>query len=71
MGLKHIPKDAAHQVMRRIPVGAASVEEDPHRLRYTEVQNTLRHIRQVLEERAAAELVPKLRREMLEVINAR
>ncbi|KAG2443440.1 hypothetical protein HXX76_001798 [Chlamydomonas incerta] len=71
MSWKRVPKDADHQLARGIPVGAASVEEDPHRLRYQAVQGTLRHIRQVLEERAAAELVPKLRREMLAVINAR
>ncbi|KAG2497272.1 hypothetical protein HYH03_004856 [Edaphochlamys debaryana] len=71
MAWKRVPKDEAHQRMRGIPVGADSVESDPHRVRYREVQTTLRNVRRVLQERVDSELVPGLRREMQAVIDAR
>ncbi|GFR49182.1 hypothetical protein Agub_g11206 [Astrephomene gubernaculifera] len=71
LGWKRIPKDAEEQRMRSIPVGADAVESDVHRLRYQEVQSSMRHIRQVLQERVEAELSPALRKEMQAVIDAR
>ncbi|GLI65784.1 hypothetical protein VaNZ11_009400 [Volvox africanus] len=71
MGVKNIPKNAAEQRARGIPRGSEMVEQDQHRLRYREVQTTLRNIRQVLQERVDVQLVPALKQEMQEVINAR
>ncbi|EFJ50080.1 hypothetical protein VOLCADRAFT_89087 [Volvox carteri f. nagariensis] len=71
MGFKNIPKNAAEQRARGIPPGTDMVEQDQHRLRYKEVQKTLRNIRQVLQERVDIQLVPSMKREMQEVIDAR
>ncbi|KXZ45059.1 hypothetical protein GPECTOR_59g668 [Gonium pectorale] len=71
MAWKRVPKNLEEERMRDMAVGHDSVERDAHRMRYQEVQATLKHIRQVLQERVDAELVPRLRKEMQEVLDAR
>ncbi|MEW5300701.1 MAG: hypothetical protein WDW38_005366 [Sanguina aurantia] len=71
LGRQRVAKDYDEQKVRGIARGVVSVEEHPHRLRYTEVQITLKHIKQVLRERADAEFNPKLKAEMIRVIEAK
>ncbi|PNH06909.1 hypothetical protein TSOC_006679 [Tetrabaena socialis] len=71
MAWKQVPKDADAQRALGIPIGDDRAEGDVHRMRYSEVQCSLRHIRKVLRERAEAEAVPRRRAEMRAVIDAK
>lgn len=70
MAWRRVPKDISEQTMWGIPRGSTK-EEDPHRLRYNEVQKSIKRIRGVLRERAQRELNPIKRKEIFTVIMAK
>lgn len=71
MAFNNVPKDMNEQKTRGIAPGADYIERDQHRLRYTEVQLTLKRIRQVLEERVERELNLNMKQQMRAVLDAR
>eukprot|EP00201_Polytomella_parva_P022519 CAMPEP_0175043024 /NCGR_PEP_ID=MMETSP0052_2-20121109/2921_1 /TAXON_ID=51329 ORGANISM="Polytomella parva, Strain SAG 63-3" /NCGR_SAMPLE_ID=MMETSP0052_2 /ASSEMBLY_ACC=CAM_ASM_000194 /LENGTH=160 /DNA_ID=CAMNT_0016305965 /DNA_START=45 /DNA_END=527 /DNA_ORIENTATION=- len=71
MSWKKIPKTADEQRACGYNIGNSEVENDPHRLRYTEVLQTLDNIKRVLRERAMAEASKPRRAELLSIINAK
>mmetsp|Transcript_2077 Transcript_2077/g.5463 ORF Transcript_2077/g.5463 Transcript_2077/m.5463 type:complete len:177 (-) Transcript_2077:29-559(-) len=70
MAWRKVPKDLNEQILMNMPRGSDK-EEDVHRLRYNEIQKSLKRIKKVMRERASRELNPVKRNQILTVINAK
>ncbi|KAG1668832.1 hypothetical protein FOA52_004926 [Chlamydomonas sp. UWO 241] len=70
MAWRGVPKDTGEMILMSVPRGSDK-EEDVHRLRYDEVQKSLKRIKKVLRERAQRELNPVKRSQIMTVIHAK